>query len=102
MTKFNYPAEGIKTNIDHYLGQAKKNTNDAVNDCSLDIPYGFAYKSHLSNLYDTLVEMKEEMDVIDRLIKRADDDYKTMSSDIQSNLQNIDLIKIKERDRMII
>lgn len=101
MTKFKYPVDGLYNPTRAYIDAAKSKITSAVSSCSLNAPASFSHRSYLNNLHSNLVSMKQELDVIERLIKKNDSSYKSMSLDIQSNMSKIELNDIQERYRMI-
>lgn len=102
MTKFRYPSEGLYNPNRNSLDNGKSKIISASNSCSFDIPSSFAYKSYLNNLKGLINGLKEELDVIERLLKKNDNDYKVMSDEIHDDYKTMTTYDIKERERMII
>ena len=102
MTKFKYPIDGIYNSSKVYFEAANSKIMNSVSKANnLFAPPEFYYKKYINDLKSTLSSMRQELDVIERLFKKIDNTYKSMSLDIQSNMSKIEFYDIKERERMI-
>lgn len=102
MTKFRYPSEGLYNPNRNSLDNSKTKINAAITSSGFSVPSSFAYRNYCNNLKSLLNSMKEELDVIERLFKKNDNDYKVMSDDIHDYDKSMSLYEITERERMII
>lgn len=101
MTRFKYPLDGLYSPTRLYFEGGKNKISIAINNCSYNVPIGFTHRSYLSNLKSVLTNMKREIDVIERLLKKNDLTYKNMSADILSDTSKMIVNNIQERERMI-
>lgn len=102
MSKYRYPVEGLYNPNRASLDNAKNKISSAVSvGNSLSVPSSFAYRSYLNNLKSNLTVMKEEIDVISRLLQRIDTTYKNMSIEMHNATSKLIFNDIKERERMI-
>lgn len=102
MTKFKYSVDGLYTPTKPYFETAKtKISSSVITAGNLFAPPSFYYRKYVKNLKSSLNSMKQEIDVIERLFKKIDNTYKSMSLDIQSNMSKMEFNDIRERERMI-
>ena len=102
MTKFKYPSEGLYTLTRTNIDTAKSNIDYIISKSTFDVPSSFAYKKYVNSLNEKFKEMKKELDVIERLIKKSDDESKFMSDDLASSVNSMVRFNLHERNRMII
>ena len=101
MTKFKYPITGLYGPCKIYIDGASSKIKSAVNASNLSVPLTFSHRNYLNGLKSSLSSLGMEMDVISRLLRKADNSYKLMSQEIESNMSKMEFKNIKERERMI-
>ena len=101
MSKLIYPNDGIYRYCKNDAESCANTLLQAISDCNFDIPSGFVYKSHLSNLDNNIRSFYNEISNISSKILKIDHDYETLSSDLELSVKKMTVNKVKERDRMI-
>lgn len=101
MTKFKYPTTGLYGPCKIHLDGATTKIKSAISTCSLSVPATFSHSSYLSNLKSSLNSLNNELNLIQRLLKKDDSMYKLMSQEIEINMAKIEFKTIRERERMI-
>lgn len=101
MSKFIYPKEGIYNCCKVYMENSSHNLSEAISNCNLDVPYDFAYKNSLDNLYYVLSDYYKEINNINSKLQQINNNYSLLSSDLIAETKKIESSKIRKRERMI-
>lgn len=102
MSKLIYPSDGIYKYCRNYIDACSNNLSNAVNNCNLDVPSGFSYKNYLSSLSSELNDFYREINSIDSKLQKSNNNYDNLASDLSLTTKRMSILKIKDRDRMIV
>ena len=102
MTKYKYPSEGLYNLNRNSLDVSKNNITGIIRLSTFSVPSSFAYRKYVLSLSEKFDSMKKELDVIERLIKRTDDESKNISEELAGSVNSIVRYNMHERNRMII
>lgn len=102
MSKLFYPNDGIYKYCRTDIESCSNNLNDAYNNCNLDVPSNFAYKNYLNSLDSVIRGYCNEINSINSKLERTNSNYDDLESELSINAKNMETVKIKDRERMII
>jgi len=102
VTKFKYPSEGLYNLNRNSLDISKNNIIGIIRLSTFSVPSSFSYRKYVLSLSEKFTNMKKELDVIERLIKRTDDESKNTSEELAGSVNSIVRYNMHERNRMII
>lgn len=95
-------SEGLKRFFNPVINTSIESLTNAITTCeSLEIPVGFSYKSYLNSLVETLKENKDNCVVIRNFVANSIVDFNYSASEITDLFNNMDIIKIKDRNNII-
>ena len=102
MTKYKYPSNGLYKPNKNHLDLARNNASSAVTLCSFNVPSNFSYRSYIASLRGKINNIKNEINIIEGLMKKNDYDADNLSQDLSLKVKSVPQKKIKERERRII
>lgn len=102
MSRLIYPSGGIYNHCSSNISGCSNHLSHAVSNSSLDIPEDFTYRSYLYSLGNTLNSYLQEINSINIKLKRTNDNFETLSNDLEDQAHKLITTSIKERNRMIV
>lgn len=99
--RIDYPIDGINKSNKEYIDSTISSLNDARNKCNFSIPSGFKYVGFLNNLRNTLSDYQKEATSIKNIVSSIDYQYENLEQEFIDEINAIDRLTVKERDRMI-
>lgn len=102
MTKFKYSTEGLYNPNRSSIDSSISEITSSIELLNVGIPDSFSYKNYLLSLKDVLGDIKKEMNVVERLLKKADQEYRSMSDGLSNDVSLMTRYTISERERMIL
>lgn len=102
MTKLSYPSDGVYRYCKNNLISCHDNLQSARWNCNFDIPYGFRYRNYLFNLNYELGQYINTINDLDDKIRKINDNFEELETDMSNDVNKLPSVKIKDRDRMIV
>ena len=101
MTRLKYPTnglyKGLKTNMDNSLSMLSK----ACDTCDYSTPSNFKYKNYLNNLSTLLNNYKKEMSSIVSAIKKIDNNYEELDTELYNKAKALGNYEVENRERLV-
>lgn len=102
MSKLYINTNSIKTHFNPLIDDSITLLNNAIKIANeLDIPSGFSYKTYLNSLKPTLEEYKKGCVLIKDFVANSIIDYNSLSNDIISLFDKLEINIVKERNQII-
>ena len=101
MTKLVYPKSGIYIMVKNNIENCNNYLIKANSNCSFVVPSNFSYISYLRSLSSTINEFKKDLSEIDYILRDISNNYQNLEDSLLEYDSKFEVVKIKERDRMI-
>ena len=101
MTKLIYPSNNVYGYVSGDISYCKTNMLNALNNCSFQIPNGFAYTNFVNSLYSTVDSYRKEIDDIQEKIKHTDIKLENFSDNLSRKINSTPTSIIEEKSGLI-
>lgn len=97
-----YPENGLRNKTSLKINDIKNKLYQVKSSSTYNVSSTFQYSNYVRGISGTINSYISEIERLESKIDRVDTNYSELESDIVSDNSLIEVVKIKERDRMIV